>query len=319
MADILSLQTPYEDNQTVTSDNLNNLVKQASFTDAAVDGVTTQLSGKKIIVCDTAITKQKLAVSMQGALELTGTAYIGGDKTGATRGDQALDIQSDRGTNTSNVASGARAIAIGRNNISSGGNSTALGQSCSATGENTVAVGTVAKATALRTVAIGSATRAVGAQGIAIGNNVVQSGTSSIAIGNNANVTTSYGLAIGSESEATGTNTIAVGRNIKNTGSEAAEFGAFTSAGDRAGSIRAQGNGAISLTMLDATASPTDGGATAGSETNGTLGRGMFMIQKGVTDIGGGGGGGTPPTENLVLFYNDGGIIKHLVLGDLTS
>ena len=54
MADILSLQTPYADGETVTSDNLNNLVKQASFTDAAVDGVTTQLSGKQIIVCDTA-------------------------------------------------------------------------------------------------------------------------------------------------------------------------------------------------------------------------------------------------------------------------
>ena len=307
MADILSLQTPYADGETVTSDNLNNLVKQASFTDAAVDGVTTQLSGKKIIVCDTAITKQKLAVSMQGALELTGTAYIGGDKTGATRGDQALDIQSDRGANTSNVASGTRAIAIGRNNIASSGNSTALGQSCSAAAENTVAVGTVAKATALRTVAIGSGARAVGAQGIAIGNNVVQSGTSSIAIGNNANAATSYGLAVGSECEVLGPNTIAVGRNVKNTGAEAAEFGAFNSAGDRVGSIRTQSNGTVSFTMRSSSIIPLDGGATAGSEVNGFLGRGMFTIQRS--------GAG----DAITLYYNDGGTIKQLVLGTLTS
>ena len=307
MADILSLQTPYEDNQTVTSDNLNNLVKQATFTNEAVDGVTTQLSGKKIIVCDTAITKQKLAVSMQGALELTGTAYIGGDKTGATRGDQALDIQSDRGTNTSNVASGTRAIAIGRNNIASAGNSLSLGQSCDATGENTIALGTVAKATQLRAIAIGSASRAVGIQGIAIGNNTVQSGTSSIAIGNNANAATSYGLAIGSETEVLGPNTIAVGRNIKNTGAEAAEFGAFTSAGVRAGSVRTQSNNAVSFTMRSSSIIPLDGGATAGSEVNGFLGRGMFTIQRS--------GAG----DGITLYYNDGGTIKQLVLGTLTS
>ena len=306
MADILSLQTPYSDGETVTSENLNNLVKQASFTDAAVDGVTTQLSGKQIIVCDTAITKQKLAVPMQGALELTGTAFIGGDKTGATRGDQALDIQSDRGTNTENVASGSRAVAIGRNNIASNSNSIALGQSVDCTGENGIAIGAVAKATQLRSIGIGSVARSTGISGIAIGNNSFQSGTSSIAIGNNANASASYNVAIGNESEATGTNTIAVGRNVKNTGAEAAEFGAFTGAGVRAGSVRTQTNNSVSFTMRSSSVVPLDGGATAGSETNGFLGRGMYTIQRS--------GAG----DGITLYYNDAGTIKSLALGTLS-
>ena len=310
MSDILSIQTPYADDDTVTSTNLNNLVSKATFTSAVVDGSTTQLNGAgSVIVRDGGITKPKLAVNMQGALELVGTdAYVGGNKTGATRGDESLDIQSDRNSNSASVASGTRAIAIGRNVRASSGNSTGLGQSVIASGENSVAIGPVAQATALRSIGIGSIARATGTNSIGIGNFAYATRTSSIAIGSNATSTAEYALAIGHEAEALANNTIAIGRNLKNNGTGGSEFGSMDSLGNRTGSVRAQNDGMVSFTRQNPYAVPTPwGGAPAGSETNGTLGEGMFTIGIDVA--------GTPKVN---LFYNNAGQIMTLFLGNLT-
>lgn len=58
------------------------------------------------------------------------------------------------------------------------------------------------------------------------------------------------------------------------------------------------------MTIEDSATAPTDGGATAGSEADGTLGRGMFAIQKNGTA--------------LTLYYNNAGTIQSVSLGTLS-
>ena len=80
------------------------------------------------------------------------------------------------------------------------------------------------------------------------------------------------------------------------------------SLGNRTGSVRAQNDGMVSFTRQNPYAVPTPwGGAPAGSETNGTLGEGMFTIGIDVA--------GTPKVN---LFYNNAGQIMTLFLGNLT-
>ena len=137
---ILTVQTPYVDGGTVTSTNLNALVTDSSFTTNAVDGSTTQLSGGSIVVKDNGISTSKLSTSLQGVIEKTGTAYFGGDKTGNTRGNTALDIQSQRSAITQ-VAGGISSVAIGSNNTASGNYGVAIGRANTATGLSTVCIG----------------------------------------------------------------------------------------------------------------------------------------------------------------------------------
>ena len=138
MSDILSLQTPYVDGDTVTSTNLNDLVKKATFTSAVVDGATTQLSSGAIIVRDGGITEQKLSTAAQAKL-LQGSeieaplsnseAFVGGTKAGDTRGTFALDIQNKQSSAaTTKVASGDAAVAYGFENTAAGNYCTSIGQ-----------------------------------------------------------------------------------------------------------------------------------------------------------------------------------------------
>ncbi|MHA2062562.1 MAG: hypothetical protein ACW963_09780, partial [Candidatus Sifarchaeia archaeon] len=63
-------------------------------------------------------------------------------------------------------------------------------------------------------------------------------------------------------------------------------------------------NGQHAVTIANSASAPTDGGATVGSEANGTLPRGMFTIQK---------------NGNAVTFYyNNGGTIQSLPVGTLS-
>lgn len=377
---ILSILTPYQDGDTVTSTNLNNIVEEASFTSAAVDNVTTQISGTAIVVKDEGIDKDKLAIALKGIVEKVGTAYLGGDKTGNTRSANSLDIQSRRTANTQ-VASGNESVAVGVRNTSSSyygcaiginnttvgdytkpkssaigsdnfaegynsnafghGNtvssyySNAFGTDNTASGTYSGAFGTLNTASSFRGSAIGHRNTASGqyeasaigyrntasgqyeasaighrntasgyANSSAFGNGNTASGFSSIAMGY-ANISSgSFSTAVGTGTTASGEYSSVFGRRAKTTQLGSTEIGYWSSSTTRSGAIRLHSDGQHAVTIRDSVLAPTDGGATAGSETNGTLPRGMFTLQK---------------NGNLVaLFFNDAGTIKSLPVGTLT-
>jgi hypothetical protein len=60
----------------------------------------------------------------------------------------------------------------------------------------------------------------------------------------------------------------------------------------------------VALTVQDRATEYGDGGTTAGSEADNTLGRGMFAIRRNGLQF--------------ILDYNDGGTIKNFVLGTVT-
>ena len=230
MSDILSLETPYQDQDTVTSTNLNDLVKKATFTSAVVDGATTQLSSGAIIVRDGGVTEQKLSTAAQAKLlqgpeiavaSSNSEAFEGGTKTGNARGTFALDIQNKQTTAAlTKVASGDSAVALGVENTASGDYSTAVGsfndittgsdvaEYSSAFGynndiseKNSVAVGKSNSITSQSSIAIGESNSCSDFQGIAIGNSNTASGGSGIAIGI-SNTSTANAVAIGANNDA---------------------------------------------------------------------------------------------------------------------
>jgi hypothetical protein len=348
------------DGATVTSTNLNALVTDASFTSSAVDNSTTQLSGTAIVVRDNGIDKDKLDTSIKGVLELVGTAYLGADKTGNTRGTGALDVQSSRSLDTqvasaqesvtigvnntagagyasaighSNTASGGVAssaigynnsatgqlnVAIGSENTSSGQYSLASGKSNTSSGYNSSAFGSFNTASNYDSSAFGQGNTASGGNSSAFGSNNSASAYNAGAFGRSNLATQAYALAvgysntasgvyssaIGQETTASGYATQVFGKNAKSTVDDTTEIGNWSSSTVRAGALRLHSDGQHSVTIRDSASAPTDGGATAGSEANGTLARGMFTIQKN--------------GNVLTLYYNDGGTIKSLPVGTLS-
>ena len=81
-------------------------------------------------------------------------------------------------------------------------------------------------------------------------------------------------------------------------------MGYWSSTTVRAGAVRMHPNGQVAMTIEDSAMAPTDGGATAGSEADATLGRGMYSIQKNGTAV--------------TLYFNNAGTIQSLSLGTLS-
>ena len=291
---ILSVNTPYVDGGTVTSTNLNELVTDAAFVAGATDNVTTELSSGAIIVKDGGVSINKLNTSVSGAIELDGTAYVGGDKTGNARGNLALDIQSSRG-NVSHVASGANSTAIGNRNIVSAGNSHAFGNLNNVTDGECTAVGYSNTVAGYKSMAFGTGNNIQAVSGsvsgqyhkIALGawNSIKQDNCTAVG----------YGVEIDSNSSQ---GTVEFGiwgdRRVNRTGST-------TGAGC---SLRMHSNGQVAFTIANTPTIPTDGGATDGNEGLGTLPRSMFTIQQ--------------DSGVVSLYYNNGGTIESIELGTLS-
>ena len=312
MSDILSLQTPYADGDTVTSTNLNDLVKKATFTSAVVDGATTQLSSGAIIVRDGGITEQKLAdgsVSEQKldtatqdkllkGLEIeAGTnseAIIGGTKAGNQRGTFALDIQNKQAATSADfVASGDSAAAYGFANKASGDYSTAIGQRNQAGSSYSAAIGysnTVSGSGGQKSAAIGYDNTADGDTAIALGanNSVTGSGNSS---------------AVGINNTVSNTESHAFGKDIAISSPYSVEMGIWSGGTTRKTAVKATYNGGVALTCENSASAPSDQ-STAGAEDIQQLGRSMFTIQRNGDDF--------------TLYFNDGGTIKSLSLGTVS-
>ena len=148
-----------------------------------------------------------------------GTAWIGGDLTGNTRGANALDVQSLRDSVTQ-VANQSEGINYGIKLINNGTASTAVGNSmtisqtsaystqdpsvgCSIFGVNNSAGGGFSTVVGANSSADGNSCTAIGSQAIAIGD--IAGDGSSTAIGSNATATGNYNTAIGAFSTAIAT------------------------------------------------------------------------------------------------------------------
>jgi hypothetical protein len=125
-----------------------------------------------------------------------------------------------------------------------------------------------------------------------------------------SNVTVATGVAVGYACEGNGLNSVAMGRSTVTSGSTSTvvgqtvqntvdyvwEGGYWSDNLTRESAIRAHPNGQIAVTIIDSQTPPTDGGATLGSEADGTLPRGMASLR-----IDG---------NNVYLDYNNAGTIN---------
>ena len=228
---------------------------------------------------------------------LVGTAWIGGDKTGAARGTNALDIQSGR-LSADRVASGDNASAVGFGNTA-GANSSAFGYQntasdySSAFGYQNTASGYYASAFGFDNTAVENAS--------AFGFENTASGVRSSAFGF-GNLAVNNASAFGYANTASGTNASAFGHRAQTTIDNTFESGVWSNATDRGGAYRTDTTGMSQFTVADAV--PTDGGAANGSEPAGTLGRGMYSISRSGLDF--------------ILYFNDGGTVRSLNLGTVT-
>jgi len=313
---ILSVNTPYVDGGTVTSTNLNALVTDASFISGSVDNVTTELSSGSIIVKDGGISINKLNTSLSGAIEIFGSAYVGGNKTGNSRGSSALDVQVSR-VNPTDVASATGAIAFGRDNTVSGYESSGIGSSNTASGYRCVAFGGFNTSSNKYSSSFGLFNNASGYRSAALGHNNNASDYLSSAVGvrNNAsnegsvacgydNTASGYrSSAIGLQNTAIGSDGHAIGRGVINNSASALEMGIWSNIGIRKAAIKLTEFGGVAFTLENSTSAPTDQ-ATMGNETGQELGRDMFTVQRN--------------GDAFTLYFNDGGTIKSLALGSVT-
>ena len=322
MADILSIETPYQDQDTVTSTNLNDLVKKATFTSAVVDGATTQLSSGAIIVRDGGITEQKLDTAAQAKLlqgpeieaPLSNTeAFVGGTKAGDTRGTYALDIQNKRPVaRIDAVASGDNSVAIGFENKASNDNCIAVGSGNTASGSGSAAFGNYNISTGQFSVALGRNLFARMDSSVVVGKECFATGSDStikegISIGQLCHVSSHHGMVIG--------NNVTIGTSASKGTTEIGQWSVngippisgyhverFES--NSGHSIRMHPDRQIALSIASSSTAPVDGGVVDGDEVSGSLPREMFTIQR--------------DGDAFSLYFNDAGTIKSLSLGTVS-
>ena len=203
-----------------------------------------------------------------------------------------------------NEASATRSSAVGYSNEASGSSSSAFGYDNRAFGASSSAFGYYNNAAAFKSCAIGYLNEAFGDISSAFGYSNYANGNYSSAFGYNNTAGGSGSSAIGKGNNASGTSSSTFGHYTKTTVNNTFEAGYWSNGSTRVGAIRIHPNGQVAMTIEDSASAPTDGGATAGSEPDGTLARGMFAIQKNGTAV--------------TLYYNNGGSIQSLSLGTLS-
>lgn len=266
-------------------------------------------------------------------------AFIGGDQSGNARGQQALDVQSQR-TAVTQVASGYGAICVGKQNTASGANAIAVGLSNSVVtgfvfgasnnvqssnegvvfGSNNVCPDRATVVGRSNTFTNGSLhvlvgdrvrlTASPGFAAVAVGYDVVASGDGVVAFGSALVVSGGYNPTIGFFNTNTGASTTAVGTGIENSGANSALFGGAvvnTIEGIlelKQGSARLRGysnTGMLALSVQNRATAYANTAADEGSEPENTLRPGMFAIRRNGLEF--------------RLDYNDGGVVKSVSLG----
>jgi trimeric autotransporter adhesin len=221
-----------------------------------------------------------------------------GDLGGNARGANAINIQAARSAVT-RVASGENAVAIGNSTTASGNYSTASGYRATASGQNATASGynanaslsyatasgNYATASGFFTTALGANATASGYYSTASGYNATSSGYNATAVGRSAVASSPSATALGRNATASGenatasgfaatasqTNSGAFGFRAKSATANVQELGYWSNATTRAGAVRVHGTGYVAISTPQTDTAFTDGGATAGSEADGTI------------------------------------------------
>jgi hypothetical protein len=269
----------------------------------------------------------------------SGTAYIGANLTGNSRGTNSLDIQSTRST-LDYVASGPSAIALGRNvkahitqSVTIGadcftfgadgfGNVT-IGNSCTNSGYYSAAVGYACsvdweEATTNSSSAFGAYSQAkkgsatfgnscfaLGLISASFGIGCQATGAGSSAFGISCQATGAGSSAFGISCQATGAGSSAFGRGAISTVADTLEIAADSDNSVRRGAIRIHGaTGMVGLTLQNRSTEYADGGTSIGQEADNTLMREAYSIRRN-GDI-------------ILLDVNIGGTVKNITLGTAT-
>ena len=186
-----------------------------------------------------------------------------------------------------------------------------IGTYATATNNYSIAIGMNAQSQANSSVAIGKYTtiHASAADAIAIGNNADANNANSIraiAIGHDTDANATDSMAIGSTSQALQTSATAIGTNVKSNVAKVAEVGYWSNATTRGGAVRIHGEtGQVSATIQNLDSAYSDGGATKGSEADGTLMREAYSFRRN--------------SSNLFLDLNVGGTVTTKDLGTFAS
>jgi hypothetical protein len=259
-----------------------------------------------------------------------GSVAIGNDNSTASGSyleASAIGIgNTANGTNSSaigslNVSDGSVSTAFGVSNTASGDNSVAFGKSNTTSGYKDLAIGIdntadsdgYTDATAIgynndslsgSSVAIGNANTASAISTSAVGNTNTASANSSSAFGKDNTASGVFSSAFGGLNTASGDGSSAFGHRTKTTIAQTFEAGYWSSATTRSSAVRMHPNGQVAMTIVDSATAPLDGGATAGSEADARLPRGMYAIQKNGTTV--------------KLYFNNAGTIQSLTLGVLS-
>jgi len=204
-----------------------------------------------------------------------------------------------------NTASGFAGKAFGGYNNASGVASSAFGYVNTASSGYSSAFGKGNTASAYNTSAFGYANTASGSYSAAFGKNNTASGGSSSAFGLSNTASGNASSAFGYNNTASGGYSSAFGYRAKTTVNNTFEVGYWSNTTTRGGAIRLHPNGQVAMTVEASSSAPTDGGATAGSEADGTLPRGMVAFRKNGAD--------------LYVDSNTSGTVSTLGLGILQS
>jgi hypothetical protein len=277
----------------------------------------------KLVIVDTSVPETKrVDVSNFRHLKKVGTAFVGGNQTGNTRGAYALDIQSTRSFATqvasgdnataigqNNTASGPYKIAIGRNNTSSGSNfygGVSIGSSNTSSGDyNACAIGISNTASGYYSVSVGYHNTSSGTASMSVGRQNTSSNLNSIAIGLGNTASGYYSVAVGYVSTVSARDAVVVGRKAKTAVEKTVEIGWWSTATVRGSAIRAHGlTGMVQFTIQNRSAQYGDGGTTAGSEADNQVGREMYAIRR--------------DGDTIKLDVNVAGTMKTLTLGTAT-
>jgi len=141
-------------------------------------------------------------------------------------------------------------------------------------------------------------------------NNIVQSivppqldvnALSSIIVGITNTSSSITSSAFGYNNVVTGSNSSAIGYKVKVNVDNVQSLGYWSNSATRGGEVRIHGTGMVQQTVQDHPGLYTDGGITAGSEADGTLGRNMLALRANGNSIN--------------IDYNIGGVIKTCSLG----
>ena len=202
-----------------------------------------------------------------------------------------------------NSSIGEVSFSCGLNNNANGDYSLAFGNANTSSGLYSSAIGVENNTAGNLAFSLGRGNIASGEVSSAIGISNTASGLGSTALGRSNQAGGSNSSAFGYSCQTTQNNSTAIGFRVKSTIINTFEAGYWSNATTRSAAIRMHPNGQVAKTIVNSATAPLDGGATAGSEADARLPRGMYAIQK---------------NGNTVrLYFNNAGTIQSLSLGTL--